>query len=178
MKVCSKCKVDKDESEFSKNNRNKTDGLQPRCKSCFKQYCIDNAEKIRIRRGLYYEKNQDEIKRKSIEWNSNNKEKKSNTYREYRKNNIERIKLNKKNYYEKNKDRENEKSRIFVLNNRNKVRAYKSKYNKKIRVELCDSYIKGLIADRKFPSSAIPQDLVDFHREVIRAKRLLKELQK
>jgi len=37
MKTCSKCKVAKDESEFSKETRNK-DGLNYYCKSCVREY--------------------------------------------------------------------------------------------------------------------------------------------
>ena len=37
MKTCSKCKVEKDEAEFSKLSRAK-DGLDSRCKSCIREY--------------------------------------------------------------------------------------------------------------------------------------------
>ena len=37
MKTCSKCRVEKDEAEFSKKKQNK-DGLDSRCKSCVREY--------------------------------------------------------------------------------------------------------------------------------------------
>ena len=37
MKTCTKCKVEKDESEFSKQTSRK-DGLDYRCKSCLSEY--------------------------------------------------------------------------------------------------------------------------------------------
>ena len=37
MKTCGMCKVDKVESDFSKNASRK-DGLNPRCKSCMREY--------------------------------------------------------------------------------------------------------------------------------------------
>ena len=37
MKTCTKCKVEKDGAEFSKQTRNK-DGLDYRCKSCVREY--------------------------------------------------------------------------------------------------------------------------------------------
>ena len=43
-KVCSKCKVEKQRSDFAKNNSVK-DGLQSSCKSCSKQYNILNYNK-------------------------------------------------------------------------------------------------------------------------------------
>ena len=37
MKTCSKCKIEKDEAEFSKN-ASKKDGLDYRCKLCLREY--------------------------------------------------------------------------------------------------------------------------------------------
>lgn len=49
MKTCSKCKVEKPESEFYKNRRHK-DGLAYYCKGCSdastEQYRLDNPEKL------------------------------------------------------------------------------------------------------------------------------------
>ena len=44
MKTCSKCKVAKDEAEFSKDKNNK-DGLHHRCKSCIREYQQTSAYK-------------------------------------------------------------------------------------------------------------------------------------
>ena len=44
MKTCSKCKVAKDEAEFSKDKNNK-DGLHHRCKSCIREYQQTDAFK-------------------------------------------------------------------------------------------------------------------------------------
>ena len=50
MKKCSKCKIEKPYSEFSKHKKKK-DGYQPFCKSCNKeykkQYQKDNAERYK-----------------------------------------------------------------------------------------------------------------------------------
>jgi len=45
MKVCTKCKIEKNKSEFSKY-KNKKDGLQLYCKKCEKEYKINNKNKI------------------------------------------------------------------------------------------------------------------------------------
>ena len=37
MKTCTKCKTEKDETEFSKD-KNSKDGLDSRCKSCMREY--------------------------------------------------------------------------------------------------------------------------------------------
>ena len=44
MKTCSKCKKEKDETEFSKQARHK-DGLDYRCKSCVREYRQTDAYK-------------------------------------------------------------------------------------------------------------------------------------
>jgi transposase-like protein len=44
MKTCTKCKVEKDEAEFSKETSRK-DGLSYRCKSCMREYQQTDAFK-------------------------------------------------------------------------------------------------------------------------------------
>lgn len=61
MKVCSKCKVEKDESEFGKNIDNK-DKLQYRCKTCNKEY--SKSEKWKIYKSEYNKKHPKSEKRK------------------------------------------------------------------------------------------------------------------
>jgi hypothetical protein len=48
MKTCSKCKVEKDEAEFSKQTSNK-DGLNYRCKSCMREYQQTDAYKAYLK---------------------------------------------------------------------------------------------------------------------------------
>ena len=70
VKVCSKCKVEKEVTEFHKN-KIKKDGLNSRCKVCYKQY---------------YEANKKHIKETSKKWYQDNKEH-HNEYRKERKKN-------------------------------------------------------------------------------------------
>ena len=72
-KVCSKCKIEKDESEFYK----KGDKLHSRCKSCELEY-----------KRKYDAKNKD----KSAEYREANREKRAAITREWRKNNSDKIK--------------------------------------------------------------------------------------
>ena len=46
MKTCTKCKTEKDETEFSKD-KNSKDGLNYRCKSCMREYQQTDAFKER-----------------------------------------------------------------------------------------------------------------------------------
>ena len=44
MKTCTKCKIEKEFSEFYKD-KTKKDGYNSGCKSCYKQYNLENPEK-------------------------------------------------------------------------------------------------------------------------------------
>lgn len=46
MKTCSKCKIEKEVTEFNKD-KSKIDGLRPDCKSCLKEYRQANKERIK-----------------------------------------------------------------------------------------------------------------------------------
>ncbi len=52
MKKCSKCKVDKNEGEFSRDKAKK-DGRMAKCKTCWRQYRADNAVSIAETRKRY-----------------------------------------------------------------------------------------------------------------------------
>ena len=105
-KTCSKCKIEKDVSEFYKQKR----GVMSKCKECFKkyrkEYYKENKEKINKNQKEYYEKNKNYHK-------EYNKSKKYKEYqKEYQKDNVihkTRLRLNMflKNInlktYEKNK---------------------------------------------------------------------------
>lgn len=87
MKVCTKCKVEKELIEFSKNKNGKN-GLQSACKMCDKQWRLDNSDELK----QYRLDNLDKRKESTKQWYLNNPE--------YRK------KYNKK-YSSENKDKIN-----------------------------------------------------------------------
>jgi hypothetical protein len=77
-KICSKCKVEKDISNFYSDKR-KSDGLYSQCKECFLEknnsYKQNNKEKIKSKRKDYYQSNKSiEIERVKL-WQKNNKNK-------------------------------------------------------------------------------------------------------
>jgi hypothetical protein len=84
-KKCTKCKIEKELTEFSKDKRSK-DGLQCKCKSCAKE---SNKEW------------QDRNKEYNKEWRDRNKDKVKEYNREWRDQNIEY----NKEYYQNNKNR-------------------------------------------------------------------------
>ena len=58
MKVCSKCKIEKPGSEFSKCAAKK-DGLHPHCKPCVVNYRVENRDLLREKRAEHYAANKD-----------------------------------------------------------------------------------------------------------------------
>lgn len=77
-KICSKCKIEKDVTEFYKDNR-RVDGRRPDCKSCrdllSKKYQVSNKGKIAKQRKTYYDINRDKFLAYSKKYREKNKEK-------------------------------------------------------------------------------------------------------
>jgi hypothetical protein len=73
-KICTKCNIDKPLDQFSKNARNKTNGKQPKCKQCFRDYCIENSEKLKLQKQIYSKVNSEQAVARSSEWSKNNRE--------------------------------------------------------------------------------------------------------
>lgn len=124
MKVCSKCHIEKDESEFRKINTGK-DGLLSWCKECSKMAVED-----------YYKKNPDKKKEASKNWRDNNKERISKYKKEYR-----RLNPNKK--YKANPVKKKEYTRWYFKINKNKVLALQCKSAKRATAALAESYLKA-----------------------------------
>lgn len=113
MKVCSKCKEEKEFIEFGKNNSRK-DGFHPYCKSCVKDYFQNNKERINENRKEY-----------GKEYSKKNCEKIKEYQKEYRKNNIERIKKQTKEYRKNNKENSKEYQKEWRINNKEKSKEYR-----------------------------------------------------
>jgi hypothetical protein len=111
MKICTKCKITKDITNFGKSKYSK-DGHKIYCKEC-----------ARLDQKKYREENKDKIKASSIEYREKNKDK----IKIYLKS--EKRKESKKRYYESNKDKVCKKSTEYYNNNKESV----SKRNKSYR---------------------------------------------
>jgi hypothetical protein len=101
MKKCSKCKEEREFSEFSKDKTTK-DGYHHQCKSCRKELRLNNKEKQKKYYKEYYENN----KLKKKEYFQKNKEKINEYDKKYRENNKEKIN-EKNNKYKKHKKQTN-----------------------------------------------------------------------
>jgi hypothetical protein len=130
MKTCTKCGVEKDECEFSKDVRAK-DGLVSHCKDCCKEYYKE-----------YRKNNKEKILEKSKNYYANNKDK----AKEYHKENKVEINKRAKNYYLENKEYLKECSKNYRIENKEELKKRASQYrieHKKERNEYCNSYQKA-----------------------------------
>ena len=75
MKKCSKCKEEKEISNFYKSKRYK-DGLYPSCKDCGELYYTNNIDRIKVRSKEYRALNDEKTKAYRIKYNREHKEKK------------------------------------------------------------------------------------------------------
>ena len=133
MKVCSKCKKEKELSLFSKQKKGKN-GLHSYCKSCEKEYRENNKEKLNEYFKEYYENNKEKLNEYFKEYYENNKEKHKEYCKEYRENNKEKHKEYRKEYYENNKEKIKEKHKEYrkeyYENNKEKIKEYRKGYLK------------------------------------------------
>jgi len=74
MKTCSKCKVQKDPSGFSKQKAAK-DGLRSQCKACGVKYYQENREAKLAKAAKYYQENHETLVAKSAEYRKANLDK-------------------------------------------------------------------------------------------------------
>lgn len=87
MKECSRCHIEKDESEFYIDPRKKTGSDRHRsiCKVCWgerkKEYCKANKEKISEGNRRYYSKNKDRVKEIAKKWKEDNAERHQELYK-------------------------------------------------------------------------------------------------
>lgn len=100
MKICTKCKIEKQLSEFSKHS-GCPGGVRPDCKTCKSaqdsKYYIDNKEKVR----KYREDNKEKIKAARDAYRINNPD----YARNYVKENAERIKARRSRYLKENSEK-------------------------------------------------------------------------
>ena len=112
MKICKKCLIEKNYSEFYIEKKSK-DGFRNLCKLCASLY-IKNIDKYHRR----------DIVKKSYYKNLENK-------KEYYQKNIEKIKDKRKKRYKENKELEKDRMVKYSKKNREKLNKYKREYNKK-----------------------------------------------
>tara|TARA_B110000967_G_scaffold95356_1_gene97974 strand:+ start:116 stop:781 length:666 start_codon:yes stop_codon:yes gene_type:complete len=132
MKKCIKCNIEKELTEFSKAKCNK-DGLQSKCKTCFKKYLKEyrksNKEKIKEQKKEYYQANNE----RSKEYYQANKERSKELGKEWRQANKEYYKEWRQANKEKIKEYQNERRKVdplFKMTQNLRSRTYQAFKNK------------------------------------------------
>jgi len=132
MKKCAICKIPKTISEFHKKKDAK-DGLMFCCKECNikrgRQHYYDNIEHYK----QYRINNVEKIKEKNKKYRESHKEEARKLHKEYRRKNIKKIKEKKKEYYKINAEKIKQKVKKYRKNNPEKVRKSEKKkiYNRR-----------------------------------------------
>jgi 5-methylcytosine-specific restriction endonuclease McrA len=133
MKTCTKCKIEKERSEFAKGSREK-DGLQHSCKMCNAKYRAENKKQKSEYNAMYRERHRDALIKYCREW---------------RKNNPEKMAISAANYRAKNADKILEIGRAYRLENRDKIIARCADYYAKNK----DRYSKYRSENRHIASA-------------------------
>lgn len=81
MKTCTKCKIEKPKTEFSKDLK-RQDGLQYHCKECYRVYRVENYERIISQKREYQLANSEKISEISRASRIKNREKRNARRRE------------------------------------------------------------------------------------------------
>ena len=141
-KKCSRCGEMKDYSCFNKDKSRK-DGLQRTCRGCYKEYRLENRDRInRQQQGYKYGRRKELAEKERIRYHSNKEDirEKQKKYREDNRDKINKQKRdsyyrNKENILERNKEKYSNNRDFFLGKNRKqrasgKYKAYVRWYNK------------------------------------------------
>jgi hypothetical protein len=134
MKICNGCKIPQNINNFN-NNKNYIDGIDPRCKTCYKQYREINKDRQKQYDIEYKTKHKEKLKLQDKEYYLKYKKKpkqiKENKYtKEY-------IKEYNKNWNILNKDKRKIKSKEWFQNNKTNIKENnRNRYKKDIQYKL------------------------------------------
>jgi hypothetical protein len=170
MKKCTKCGVEKDESEFNKRKAAK-DGLRSQCRDCDNDYNEGFKDRAKVLR----EQNLDAIKARKKVYYENNKEWILKHNKEYRDKNEDKLKARNYKYYHANKEVLVDKSKEYAKRNVEKVRESRKKFREANKERLSATRKKYY---EKNKDRILPQmkEYRDNNPEVIRErKRLYRE---
>lgn len=98
LKICSDCRLYLSHEEFHRDNRNKVDGRQAKCKECKHIYQMNRKELKSVYDAKYREKNKEHLKVISGEYRKTDKYKRMHylSNKKYRENNPDKYSAHKK----------------------------------------------------------------------------------
>lgn len=116
MKICKKCSIEKDYSEYYKDKKSKDDH-ENTCILCRKYqkviYWKNNKDKLTDKRKLFNENNKEHIKERQKKYYQENKEKISENKEKYKNNNKKKLRESSRRYRENNKEKVLNSNRIY-----------------------------------------------------------------
>jgi HNH endonuclease len=118
MKSCTKCKLEKQYSDFYKKKATK-DGYRPECKTCTK-----------ASNDAYRETNREDVNRKAREFKANNRDKIRLDNAKYRENNLDKVRKISRDYARKNRERISEYAKEYYVANKEAIREKIREYEK------------------------------------------------
>lgn len=146
MKTCTKCNISKELTNFGKSKKGKY-GVESLCKSCKKQYYIDNKERHNKRSKQYYLNNKDKIIKNSEKYYINNKDIVGKYNKNYVLENKEKISQYQKKWREENKKYFSEYQKEYQLKRKKIDSIFKLKSS--IRNRIKNSLKRGTNQIRK-----------------------------
>ena len=141
-KVCSKCGLEKDVSEFNKDKYTK-DGIDCQCRSCRKEYQHTHKEEIKKWKEEHreeiledakehYQNNKKELLEDAKEYYEKNKEKILKDVKKYRETHPEEIKATRKKHYQNNREEiledAKENSKEYYATHKEEKQEYSKQY--------------------------------------------------
>ena len=171
-KICCTCKLLLPITCFGYNKSN-LDGLSKNCKLCKqkqrKNSYIKHRDSILLVMKTYYEKNKPKLFEYQKVWNNQN---------------IEKVRIIKNSYNKRNRNKINKRVREnpeiyrkWEKENIDKVKEIRKMQRLRTVNKLYDSYIKTLLCRKSnLKHEDIPTSLVNSYKELIKIKRLVKQI--
>ena len=135
MKTCTKCKIEKEVTEFNKAKKYK-DGLYIYCKSCRKEYREANKERLKEWKKEYYQANKERVNERNKKYYEVNKERINEQKKQYRKENKEYIKEWQKEWRQANKEYIKEYKKEYREVNKEYIKEWQKEYRKENKERL------------------------------------------
>jgi len=126
MKTCSKCKISKGPSGFSKKKAAK-DGLQAQCKACTAGYNKANRESIAAKQAEWRQENLESIAAYQAEYRKENREEQAAYQAEWYQENREAVVARQAKWYQENREAKLAKNSKYQKANPDKCRAIQAK---------------------------------------------------
>jgi hypothetical protein len=171
MKTCTKCKIEKPLSEFSKSGSR----VQSSCKPCrsaqFKKYCAENPEKVKATREKFVKANNDKIKERKKAYRAKNQDKIKEYWKEYYAKNSTKLNESRREkgreYYAKNSEALKAYQKAYKADNADKVKARNRTYRALNTAKMKEYRINN--ADR---IKAVAKAYHESNRERLRPKKV------